>query len=166
MLKSIDCLCFSIGARQTWKKIHVVYNRLQDFFFFLIGGQECVLLVHSSRKIFFLGHFIVYGNRYDRPRSVRFYRLKSFSFNIGDGHGSEAIIFSLVDLIFFWTWLEGYIFHNDHITGSWFMGFFFLFFFYFYFLNFFFILFIGKLHMHLVCHWTHDLKSKGRCQLN
>jgi len=28
-------------------------------------------------KDFFLGHFIVYGNRYDRPRSVRFYRLRA-----------------------------------------------------------------------------------------
>ena len=74
------------------EKRSMLYITGSRIFFFFIGGQECVLLVHSSRKIFFLGHFIVYGNRYDRPRSVRFYRLKSFSFNIGDGHGSEAII--------------------------------------------------------------------------
>lgn len=30
----------------------------------------------SSQKIFFLGQFIVYVNGYDRPRSVRFYKLR------------------------------------------------------------------------------------------
>lgn len=115
---NIDWLGFSIGARQTWKMIHVVHNRLQNFVFL---DWWTWLFYSGSFKSKDLISWSVYWVRKQiwQTKVCKVLQVKTFGFHIEDvnTHGSEVIIFSLVSLFF--LDMEGHIFHIDHVTGWW-----------------------------------------------